>query len=879
MANSNTDRLTETHLAELMASLIDPSIIALNFESLDGEGAADALLYSPNIKRKNDGCVTAKYQHYQNLSSGWWCGGIDIDTGEAMEWGCFKPDEPRIDTHKNKLIKYEHPPAIPTEYFALRITFAIGLKIAEKYGLETDYIDRQGQYSSESEDIGFWHWAIEQTQVPLTLAEGAKKAACLLSIGYLSIGLPGIWGAHRNGKAEGLEPSLIPGLRSIVAGREILFVFDQDSNPDTARDVGRAVNTTAKDCRAAGAMTTGRISWDLVDHQYKGVDDLVAAEGAGVFDQLIDEFNDRKTKVEPEKEDKSTIAERVLKLAFAAEYFCTPDKATYADIKVDGVRETHSIRSRVFRLWLTGEFYDSEEKAINSNAMAEILGVLDAKAVRSKVVREVNLRTAEHQGKIYLDLGSADWSAIEIDTYGWRIIAEPPIRFTRPESLLALPKPIEGGSLDELKNLINVDGDSWVLIATFLLFCFCPNKTYPVLVLAAVRGSGKTAAAEILKGLIDPGKGGLIKLQNDIRNLAAAAVNRWLMVYDNVGYISPDQSDDLCRMATNFGFSTRTLHTTAEETTLEFTRPQIITAIDALVTRDDLADRVLMAQLGEITEDKRLAQGALSAKVEAARPKILGAMLTALSQTLAELPSTKPDRLPRMADYALFSIAAEKALGLEKGEFLEVFDRSRQQSRQIVLDASPLSDALMKMMEEYPLPKTYKGTASELLAKLEKCAEAGVAQTKSWPRSPITLNRQLDRLTPDLKEWGILISRSRTESGKFIHVQSTLKIASFRSSDTEPSQENGLRHDQNMTGILGGSIPVMENDRNHDRNDRNDRNKNQNEKRSLIETDSQPPLQLQNDQNDGNDGNFDPFPDKTEQIEKTVDFSEYLDEV
>lgn len=869
--------ISSPHQSELLGSAIAPSIIALNFESLDGEQAAEALLYKAS--RRNDGRVSDKYTHYQSLGDGWWCAGLKIESGDHMDWGCFKPDIPRIDKAKGKPIKYEHPPATNTEYFALAISFEIGAKIASRYGLVTEYAARQGQALGTDEDSGFWLWVLGKKDIPVFFSEGAKKAASLLSIGYLAIGLPGIWGAHRSGKAEGLPASIIPGLRSIVNGREVVIVFDAESNPDTAKDVGKAASNTLKDCKAAGAAATGRIAWDLADHPHKGIDDLIAAEGAEGFDRLVDEFAARRKKVESsaesisEKEDRGTIAERVLKLAFAGEYFCTPDKTTYADIKIDGIRETHPIRSKAFRLWITGLFYEAEEKAINSNAMAEALGVLEARAVRSKVVREVHLRTAEHEGKIYIDLGSPDWSAAEIDGSGWRIVSEPPVRFWRPESLLAMPTPVEGGSLNELKDLINVDGDSWVLVATFLLFALCPRKTYPVLLLSAVRGSGKTAAAEILKGLVDPGKGGLIKLQNDIRNLAAAAVNRWLLVYDNVGYISPDQSDDLCRMATNFGFSTRTLHTTAEETTLEFTRPQIITAIDALVTRDDLADRVLMAQLGEITEDKRLAQGELAEKVEAARPRIFGAMLTALSKAIAELPNTKPKKLPRMADYALFSIAAEKVLGLDDGEFLKVFDRSRECSRQVVLDASPLSDALMKMMEDYPLPKTYKGTASELLAKLEKYADAGVAQTKSWPRSPIALNRQLDRLTPDLREWGILISRSRTEFGKFIHVQNALKIASFWSSGTEPMQGNGLEYDQKMTGILGDSIPVRKNDWNPDRNDRN---KNEIEKRSFSETDIQPLLQPPAVPDDRNDGNFDPFPDNEEQQK---DFSDYLDEV
>jgi hypothetical protein len=513
-------------------------------------------------------------------------------------------------------------------------------------------------------------------------------------------------------------------------------------------------------------LFTATISWD----EFWSI-----AVGLGTVELHTEES----LKDEPEKEARGTISEQVLKLAFDAEYFCTPDKATYADIRVDGVRETYSIRSRAFKLWLTSEFYDSEAKAINSNAMAEVLGVLDAKAVRSKVVREVNLRTAEHQGKIYLDLGSPDWSAVEIDAQGWRIIAEPPVRFIRPESLLALPTPIEGGSLNELRELINAESESWILIITFLLFCFCPNRTYPVLVLSAHRGSGKTAAAEILKGLIDPGKGGLPGLPNTEGNLAARAVNRWLMVYDNVGYLNTDMSDLLCRMATKFGYSTRTLFTTIDETTAEFTRPQIITAIDALVTRDDLANRVLMAQLGEITEEKRLPQSELNSKVEAARPRILGALLMALSRTLAALPNTKPKRLPRMADYGLFSIAAEVALGLKTGEFMKAFDKSAEQSRQIVIESSPIGEAILKLMEAPANSVRWKGTASQLLNSLESFSDEGTVRSRYWPKASNSFKRQLNRLIPDLRERGILISETAYLGTKLLIVERRLKISTL----------------------------------------------------------------------------------------------------
>ncbi|WP_309739427.1 hypothetical protein [Chamaesiphon sp. OTE_20_metabat_361] len=266
-------------------------------------------------------------------------------------------------------------------------------------------------------------------------------------------------------------------------------------------------------------------------------------------------------------------------------------------------------------MWLAGEYFQAEGKGIGSRTIQDTLNTLEAIAIFQGETRSVHLRTAEHQSKIYLDLGIPDWKAIavadgkpfEVDSSGWRSVSDPPVRFWRPNSLLPLPDPGAGGNLDELKELIDVDGSAWILIITFLLFCFCPDLTYPILVITAPRGSGKTAAAEIIKGLVDPGKAPLIKPQSDthclgsfhgrgtrpdeLRKLAVAATRRWVMGYDNVSHISTNQSDDFCRMATEFGFSTRTLNTTDEETTFEFTRPQIITAIDALVTRDDLAER------------------------------------------------------------------------------------------------------------------------------------------------------------------------------------------------------------------------------------------------------------------------------------------------
>jgi Bifunctional DNA primase/polymerase, N-terminal len=530
----------------------------------------------------------------------------------------------------------------------------------------------------------------------------------------------------------------------------------------------------------------------------------------------------------PPKENRKSVGEILLEIARTATYFHTSDQVPYADVIVNGNRHTYAVRSRAFRMWLTGQYLEREDKGVGSQTLQDTFNTLEAIAICRGETREVHLRIAEYQGKNYLDLGTPDWKAIEIDGDGWRIVSNPPIRFWRPESMLPLPIPTPGGKLEELRELINVDDDSWVSICTFLLFSFMPNRTYPVLILSATRGSGKTTAAEIIKGLIDPCKAPLVKITGDTHKLAVTASKRWMMVYDNVSHISSDESDDLCRLSTGFGYSTRTLHTTDEETTFEFTRPQIITAIDALAHRDDLADRVILAQLGAITKNKRLPYAELQQKIEVARPRILGAMLIAISQTLAALPHTHSDELPRMADYGKFSIASETALGLYKGQFIEVYERSQESTRQVVIESSPAGEAIVSLMRDR---QKWKGTTSELLRELERYTDHATYNSRFFPKAPNLFKRALNRLTPDLVSLGIFVSEIREGKvgSKFLilekmenssSVSSATEKISLKVNTSNKNLADDKADDRNyeFQQISPEVLPIMADDKADDRN-------------------------------------------------------------
>lgn len=294
-------KLRDHHRREWLSSAVAPDVIALNVESLSGDAALERLTENAIESIGKDQKTPHSFQYatspvakilnrYQDMSSeGWWCSGINILSGEPSQWGCFKPDRPRLSQEKLKPIKYEHPAKCPTEIFALRVSYRIGLKIAEKQGLKDDYSARLGDNSLDTEDREFWQWAIERPSIALLITEGAKKAGALLSAGYLAIALPGIYSGYRqlkdcHGKVIEM-PRLIPQLLPFCqAGRDIVFFFDQDSKRSTVENVKKAIERTGQLLVRAGCQVSVS-RWG--DH--KGIDDFIAAKGEDELDQVFSE--------------------------------------------------------------------------------------------------------------------------------------------------------------------------------------------------------------------------------------------------------------------------------------------------------------------------------------------------------------------------------------------------------------------------------------------------------------------------------------------------------------------------------------------------------------------------------------------------------------
>jgi hypothetical protein len=473
----------------------------------------------------------------------------------------------------------------------------------------------------------------------------------------------------------------------------------------------------------------------------------------------------------------------------AAELFHTPAHEPYVTITVGDHRETWPVKAKPFRRWLSRLFYQRHGKAPGSQAVHDAIGVLEGTALFEGPQREVAVRVAHHpdqhdqgQGAIWLDLGNPRWETVEITPAGWRVAPsrETPVRFRRPAGLGPLPAPQPAGplGLEELRGFCNVDPDHWPLLLGFLVAALRPTGPYPVLNLLGAQGSAKTTTARVLRALVDPTTAGLRAEPRDMRDLAIAAANSHLVGFDNLSKLPTWLSDGLCRLATGGAFATRELHTDADEALFAFQRPVLLTGIEELAVRGDLADRSLLLDLPAIAEHDRQPERAFWAAFAQAQPRLLGCLLDAVSTALRRLPDVRLARLPRLADFALWVAAAAPGLGMDPDDFLKAYEANREAATAMAVEASPVAAEVARLVKTQG---GWQGTASELLALLNKHASAADSavdrRARAWPKSPKALSDALRRALPNLAKVGV--------AGRFERERDTRRIVLERT-DLEP---------------------------------------------------------------------------------------------
>ena len=539
--------------------------------------------------------------------------------------------------------------------------------------------------------------------------------------------------------------------------------------------------------------------------------------------------------------------------------FCDPTGEAYASFVAEHAtgehRETHRLRSKSFNLWLRLLYYAEKSGAPSSEAMASAVKTLMAKAHFDGDRRDVYLRTAPLDGKIYLDMCDPLWRAIEMDADGFRVLDDPPVHFRREAGMLALPSPSTidpKKGIERLREVLRLrDKRDFVVILAWLLAALAGRSPYAVLAFLGEPGSAKTSAAYAVRSIIDPNASPLRTKPKDPHDVFVAATHSLIVGYNNLSSLPDWLSDTMCVVSEGSGESRRELFTDADESLIVACAPFLLTGIENVVKRGDLAQRTLYVHLASVPDGERLTEQTFKARFRRAHADLLGALCAAASAGLRNEKTLKLDSLPRLATFFHWASACEPALW-RRGEFRRAFAANAKDATEDVIEGEQAASVFRRFVAKRG---KWEGTATQLLAELvgfvrrpvreAEAAHAQAAKDKDdiakektaaalrevretardilgdgWPKAPNALTGKLKRASPALRNAGVRIDwPTRHGDEKIIKITTAgpksrrQKSSPPSSPSSQPNYLNGLaQKSRDDSGGLEDDVAGVEDD-------------------------------------------------------------------
>jgi hypothetical protein len=416
--------------------------------------------------------------------------------------------------------------------------------------------------------------------------------------------------------------------------------------------------------------------------------------------------------------------------------------------------------------WLRRLMWEREARAVNGEYLKTAAGTLAARAEFSGDVRELHTRAAWYDGNLYYELRPG--RVVKVGAGGWEFEPHPPVLFRRFPNLKSLPDPQTGGSLDLIGTLVNLKTErDRRLFTAYLVTVPLPHVNRPILNVAGAMGSGKTTNARVVKRTWDPTAPESVRF--DPRDFLQKASHALILMLDNQNTVPEWAADTLCRLVTGEADSKRRLYTDDEDVIVELKRAVLLNGINVPTDRSDVLDRSLVVELERIPDRERRTEEELWALFEDEHPKLLGALLTVLSMTIAYKASLKLSRRPRLADWGEYAASVYEVLGWGADRFLEDWGEVVKAQNQATLDGSPVAQVIIKFMAD---KREHVAPSAELHKELARVAEElGVSRERMWPKSAGWLWKRIKEVLPVLVAVGIEADRSEDNSGSRIAVR------------------------------------------------------------------------------------------------------------
>ena len=362
---------------------------------------------------------------------------------------------------------------------------------------------------------------------------------------------------------------------------------------------------------------------------------------------------------------------------------------------------------------------------------------------------ELHLRIAQKGECFFYDLGD---SVVKVSAENWEVLDDSPVFFKRFANMDVQRKP-EKSELDinEVLDFANLKEDTAkILLLVYLVSCFIPEIAHPIPVFYGEKGAAKSTVLRLLKKLVDPAKQELFLISRNHNELIQCISHNYMPAFDNLDRLTNTTSDLLCCAVTGGALQKRKLYTDAEDVTVSMKACVMLNGVNLVVNKSDLLDRSILFEVKRIEEENRRTERDFWAIFEAKRPFILGAIFDILVKAMKYIKDEEPvpEKLPRMADFALWGYAIAEAAGIGGDVFLQAYRSNMNIVNEEVIANDQVASSVVKFMEKRE--EGWSGYATELLEELGNLEPKFVL-----PKMPNMLSKKLKEIASNLSATGI----------------------------------------------------------------------------------------------------------------------------
>ncbi len=476
------------------------------------------------------------------------------------------------------------------------------------------------------------------------------------------------------------------------------------------------------------------------------------------------------------QETEETHHDALLRIAQAAGLFKDEHDTPFARLPINGSLQSWPVRSRAFKMWLTGRYLAEAGRGPNTEPLNSAINTISALAWESERKHKLNVRITEHDGDFFYDLGDPGWRAVRIFPGGWEIVSQkdfPPL-FRRYSHMKPQVDPVQGGDPWELLEFVNIPDEAGrLLYLVSIITDFVPDIPHTVKVIYGPGGATKTTTAKAGRDVVDPSSAPSCRSYRDFKEFMQYLCHNYSVILDNLSSISPQLSDLICSAVTGDGDSKRALYSDDDDIIYNFKRCFTINGINNVATRPDLLRRAVLFPLEPPAPGERLEEREYWKRFEEAKPRILGGIFDTLAEGMKLYPETRLTGLFDMADFTRWGAAISRALGKTEENFLEAYRKNKESQTEEAISNNAVASAIMQLMETRT---EWRGTASALLEELEGIAGSERINTKAkgWPKAANSLSRKLNELKTTLQAAGVDVSRGKQDQ-KLIILEWTQK--------------------------------------------------------------------------------------------------------